>query len=138
VTPVEPVPGATARFVIHEHYATNHHFDLRLEGAGVLWSWALPKGMPADPTRNRLAVRVDDHDLDHIDAVDPTPVASRGAPGGAIVKSIWDTGSYTVVRAEPGKVVFDLIGKRGERRYALIHTGEAQWLLHRMERPNIE
>lgn len=133
MTPVEPDPGSTARFVIHEHYATNHHFDLRLEGAGVLWSWALPKGMPVDPKRNRLAVRVDDHDIDHIDAVDPTPVAGRGAPERAIAKSIWDTGTYTVVRTEPGKVVFDLDGRRAAARYALIHTGDENWLLHLMK-----
>ncbi len=133
MTPVEPDPGSTARFVIHEHYATNHHFDLRLEGAGVLWSWALPKGMPVDPKRNRLAVRVDDHDIDHVDDVDPTPVTNRGAPEGAIAKSIWDTGTYTVVRAVPGKVVFELDGRHDPARYALIHTGEDNWILHLMD-----
>lgn len=133
MTPVEPEPGSTARFVVHEHYATNHHFDLRLEGAGVLWSWALPKGMPVDPTQNRLAVRVGDHDLDHVDAVDSTPATGHSAPEGAITKSIWDTGTYTVVRAESGKVVFDLDGRRGAARYALIHTGDENWLLHLME-----
>ena len=88
-SPVEPAAGEAARFVVHEHYATTHHFDLRLEGGGVLWSWALPKGMPTDPKQNRLAVRVGDHDLDHIDFVDPAPVESGE---GTIAKSIWDTG----------------------------------------------
>lgn len=129
MTPVEPEPGSTARFVVHEHYATNHHFDLRLEGAGVLWSWALPKGVPDDPKRNRLAVRVDDHDLDHIDFVDETPV--EGVEG-AIRKSIWDAGTYTVVRTGDSKVVFDLDGERETARYALIHTGGHQWILHLM------
>jgi bifunctional non-homologous end joining protein LigD len=128
-SPVEPEPGEIARFVVHEHYATRHHFDLRLEGAGVLWSWALPRGVPADPKQNRLAVRVEDHDLDHIDFEDPTPV-----PGvdGAIAKSIWDTGTYEVVRSAASKVVFDLTGRRGTARYALIHTGDDNWLLHHM------
>lgn len=128
-SPVEPAAGETARFVIHEHYATGHHFDLRLEGAGVLWSWALPRGVPTDPKRNRLAVRVEDHALDHIDFEDPTPVAGVD---GAIAKSIWDTGTYEVVRSSPTKVVFDLVGRRGAARYALIHTGDEQWLLHLM------
>ena len=129
MTPVEPDSGSTARFVIHEHYATNHHFDLRLEGAGVLWSWALPKGVPDDPKRNRLAVRVDDHDLDHIDFVDLAPVTGVT---GATRKSIWDAGTYTVVRADVNKVVFDLEGERPAARYALIHTGGQQWILHLM------
>lgn len=126
---VEPGAGSTARFVVHEHYATTHHFDLRLEGAGVLWSWAVPKGLPTHPSANRLAVRVDDHDLDHITYEDPTPV-----PGvdGAIAKSIWDEGTYEVVRSSPDKLVVDLSGRRGAARYALIHTGATSWLVHRM------
>lgn len=127
--PVEPAPGSIARFVVHEHYATTHHFDLRLEGAGVLWSWALPKGLPTHPKHNRLAVRVDDHDLDHIDFEDPTPV-----PGveGATAKSVSDAGTYEVVRSSPAKLVVDLTGRVGVARYALIHTGDEQWLVHRM------
>ncbi len=127
--PVVPAPGSSSRFVVHEHYATTHHFDLRLEGAGVLWSWALPKGVPVDPTANRLAVRVEDHDVDHIDFEDPTPV--EGAPG-AIAKSIWDRGTYTVVRSSAKRFVFDLDGRRGVARYALINTGGNDWIMHLM------
>lgn len=117
------------RFVVHEHYATSHHFDLRLEREGTLWSWALPKGPPIDPSRNRLAVRVDDHDLDHIDFVDPTPV-----PGvdGAIAKSIWDSGTYRVVRSTDTKLVIDIDGTRLTERFALIHTGGNNWIMHMM------
>lgn len=128
-SPVEPAAGESARFVIHEHHATRHHFDLRLEGGGVLWSWALPRGLPTDAKQNRLAVRVEDHDLDHIDFEDPTPV-----PGleGAVAKSIRDEGTYEVVRSSSDKLVFDLTGRRGTIRYALIHTGDENWLLHLM------
>ncbi len=119
------------RFVIHEHYATNHHFDLRLEKNGTLWSWAVPKGMPTDPKANRLAVRVEDHDLDHIDFVDDTP-APKGPPG-SIRKSIWDAGTYEMVRETPTKLVLDLNGDRLRQRIALINTGGAQWMVHLME-----
>ena len=53
-------------FVLHEHHKPQHHFDLRLEEDGVLRSWALPKGVPTDTRRDRLAVEVDDNELDHL------------------------------------------------------------------------
>ncbi len=118
------------RFVIHEHYARTHHFDLRLERDGVLWSWALPKGMPTDPKANRLAVRVEDHDLDHIDYEDPTPVP--GEPAGTVAKSIWDHGFYVDVRTTDDKLVIDLAGERLHERYAIFRTGGSNWIVHLM------
>ena len=32
----------------------------------MLRSWALPRGLPTSSSQNRLAVEVDDHDLDHL------------------------------------------------------------------------
>ena len=120
---------ADLRFVVQEHYARRHHFDLRLERDGVLWSWAVPKGPPDKPGVRRLAVRVDDHDLSHLDHEDPTPV-----PGvaGAIRKRIWDHGTYRTIRVSEAKWVFELSGQRLTGRYVLIHTGEASWLMQRM------
>jgi DNA polymerase Ligase (LigD) len=53
----EPVPeqgplpqGNDNTFVIQEHHARRLHWDFRLERDGVLVSWALPKGLPEDPT----------------------------------------------------------------------------------------
>ena len=54
------------RFVLHEHHRPRHHFDLRLEEGGVLRSWAVPRGLPPTPDEDRLAIAVDDHDLDHL------------------------------------------------------------------------
>ncbi len=34
------------KFVIHEHWASHHDFDLRLERDGVLRSFAIPRVFP--------------------------------------------------------------------------------------------
>jgi bifunctional non-homologous end joining protein LigD len=118
------------RFVIQEHYARSHHFDLRLERDGVLVSWAVPKGMPTDTGKNRLAMRVDDHDLSHLDVEDATPV--DGVPG-AVKKSIWDRGTYTSEQFDEDMVIVVFDGERLEGRYAIFRTGGKNWLVHLMK-----
>ena len=118
------------RFVIQEHYARSHHFDLRLEKDGVLVSWAVPKGMPTDPKKNRLAMRVDDHDMSHLDLVDETPV--DGVPG-AVAKSIWDRGTYEVEQFDEEMVIVVMRGERLDGRYAIFPTGGTNWLVHQMK-----
>jgi bifunctional non-homologous end joining protein LigD len=118
------------RFVIQEHYARSHHFDLRLEWDGVLVSWAVPKGMPTDTKNNRLAMRVDDHDLSHLDVVDETPV--EGVPG-AVAKSIWDRGTYEAEQFDDEMVIVAMNGERLDGRYAIFRTGGTNWLVHLMK-----
>lgn len=106
------------RFVVHEHAHPRHHFDLRLERGGVLVCWAVPRGVPTG-TENRLAVAVPDHDLADLSADTPD-------------RSIWDRGDYTEHEFGDEKVVVTLRGRRLQASYALIHTGERQWLLRRI------
>ncbi len=117
-------------FVVQEHAATAHHFDLRLEVGGVMRSWAVPKGPSLDPAVKRLAVQVVDHAIAHS--------ASEGevGDGHAIV---WDRGSYEQggrvawpEALERGHAVFVLHGEKLRGGFALQRTrpGEkAQWLL---------
>ena len=117
-------------FVVQEHAATAHHFDLRLEVDGVMRSWALPKGPTLDPAVKRLAVEVADHAMDH-NAFEGT----LGA-GGVIV---WDRGTYEqggrVAWPEAltrGHAVFVLHGEKLRGGFALQRTrpgAKAQWLL---------
>jgi bifunctional non-homologous end joining protein LigD len=51
-------------FVVHQHSARTEHYDLRLEIGVSLASWAVPKGPSMDPRDRRLAIRVEDHELD--------------------------------------------------------------------------
>ena len=96
--------------MIQEHYATSHHFDLRLERDGVLLSWAVPKGMPTEPAKKRLAIRVEDHALSHLDYEDPTPVDG----GGAVKVRIWDRGTYEAEVFSKDEIVVVLHGERLE------------------------
>ena len=107
-------------FVLHRHERPSLHHDLRLEQDGVLRSWALPKGLPTDPRRDRLAVAVADHDLEHAGYTDEH-------------KSIADHGWWQLVDGTERRLLVDLHGTAGTRRYALIHTsapGGTGWLCH--------
>jgi bifunctional non-homologous end joining protein LigD len=124
-------PGAGGRFVIQEHHARRLHWDFRLERDGVLVSWALPRGVPADPDRNRLAVHTEDHPLEYIEFAGDIP---KGEYGGGSVE-IWDRGTYATEKWEDGKVNVRLDGERVSGRYALFRTRGDDWMIHRMDPP---
>lgn len=117
-------------FVVQEHAASTHHFDLRLEVGGVMRSWAVPKGPSLDPAVKRLAVPVPDHQMDYNSFEGPTD-------GGAVI--VWDRGSYEhggrvawPEALERGHAVFVLHGEKLRGGFALQRTGsppKAQWLL---------
>jgi DNA ligase D-like protein (predicted 3'-phosphoesterase) len=110
------VDGPRPAFVLHDHRRPRPHFDLRLEEDGVLRSWAVPRGLPDDPRRNRLAVAVPDHDLDHLTYTDED-------------KSIADIGWWEEHDRTERRMVFTLHGRDASRRFALIRT-DSDWLLH--------
>jgi len=117
-------------FVVQEHAASTHHFDLRLEVAGTMRSWALPKGPSLDPAVKRLAVEVADHDMAH------NTFEGKLATGGVIV---WDRGTYEQggrvawpQALTRGHAVFVLHGEKLRGGFALQRTrpgAKAQWLL---------
>jgi DNA ligase D-like protein (predicted 3'-phosphoesterase) len=122
-------------FVVQEHRASTHHFDLRLEVDGVMRSWAVPRGPSLDPAAKRLAVEVEDHDAEHN--------AFEGALGeGRVI--VWDRGTYEQGGRVPwpealsrGHAVFVLHGQKLRGGFALQRTGgrggasaaKPQWLL---------
>jgi bifunctional non-homologous end joining protein LigD len=120
------------RFVVHEHHARRLHWDLRLERDGALMSWAVPNGIPQDPSENRKAIHVEDHPLSYIDFEGEIPAGSYGA--GKVL--IWDRGRYDCEKLEDGKLVVVFHGERLRGRYALFRTGgEKDWMIHRMDSP---
>ncbi len=128
--------------MVQKHQASRLHYDLRLETAGTLKSWAVPKGPPLSHEDKRLAIMVEDHPLDYLLFEGVIPKGNYGA--GPVM--VWDEGTYHV----PGitnrdrsehlvnqglqeghlRVVFH--GKKLKGEYALVRTNGKQkngWLL---------
>ncbi|HEX9728927.1 MAG TPA: DNA ligase D [Gemmatimonadales bacterium] len=119
-------------FVMHQHAATNLHFDLRLQMEGVLRSWAVPKGPSANPEDKRLAVHVEDHPIEYGDFEGIIPEGNYGA--GAVI--VWDRGEWIALEdpiegLKKGKLLFELRGYKLRGRWTLvkIKKGEREWLL---------
>jgi bifunctional non-homologous end joining protein LigD len=125
----EGEPGP--RFVVQEHRARSLHWDLRLERDGVLASWAVPKGIPADPRRNHLAVHTEDHPLEYLTFQGDIPAGQYGAG----TMSVWDAGTYECHKFEPTEVQITLHGERARGRYVLFQTRGNDWMIHRMDPP---
>jgi len=124
----EDKPGDHPSFVIQEHDASHHHFDLRLEREGVLKSWAVPKGIPKKSGEKRLAVATEDHPLEYAGFEGTIPEGEYGA--GTV--SIWDTGLYEPLVWEEDKIEVVMKGDRIKGRYVLVRfksAGEKEWLL---------
>ena len=116
------------RFVLHEHAARHHHFDLRLEHAGVLASWAVPKGLPEKPGERRLAVAVEDHETSYISFSGTIPEGEYGA--GTV--TIADSGTYEELAWSREKIEVILHGIHLTGRYVLVRfrkAGEKEWLV---------
>ena len=129
-----PVAGGN-RFVVQRHRARRLHYDLRLEMAGVLVSWAVPKGPTLDPNGKRLAVHVEDHPLDYFDFEGVIPGGEYG--GGDVI--VWDWGRWEpaettdpLAAIQAGELHFDLHGEKLGGRFVLLRRGAEgrdEWLL---------
>jgi len=118
---------AGRRFCVQMHRATRFHFDLRLEHAGVLISWAVPRGPSLDPAMKRLAVHVEDHPVDYGDFEGVIP---SGYGAGTVM--LWDIGTYSWTRESVddsegqitrGDIKFELHGSKLAGEFALVHVG---------------
>ena len=117
-------PTLAGRFVVHQHAATRMHYDLRIEIAGTLKSFAVPRGPTLDTREKRLAVHTEDHPLEYLEFEAVIPAGNYGA--GSMI--LWDTGTIHYLEnsaergLEVGKVDFVLSGFKLRGRYGLIAT----------------
>lgn len=135
---------SSLKFVVQKHAAKQLHYDFRLELRGVLKSWAIPKEISLDPAVKRLAIHVDDHDLEYGSFEGTIP---EGHYGAGTVK-IWDHGTYEpteldekkdpekILKAQfaQGELKFVLSGKKLKGEFALVKMkkndpDDKHWLL---------
>lgn len=142
------IKNGKSRFVVQEHHARNLHYDFRLElpedwndGAIVLKSWAVPKGVPTESEIKHLAIQTEDHPVEYISFKGTIPEGNYGA---GTVK-IWDSGKFKNMKMEPassaGKptkgnvkmLEFTLVGKKLKGDYVMIKTNfvgnKNSWLI---------
>lgn len=128
-------PAPQLRFFIQRHNASHLHYDFRLEMAGVLRSWAVPKGPTLSPLIKRLAMLVEDHPLAYGDFEGTIPAGNYGA--GSVM--LWDRGTYQPIgtaTAEQqfarGDLKFTLHGSKLQGEFAIVRmSGKKanEWLL---------
>jgi bifunctional non-homologous end joining protein LigD len=124
-------------FVIQKHRASQLHYDFRLEFAGVLLSWAVPKGPSLDPSVKRLAMQVEDHPIDYARFEGVIPEGEYG--GGTVM--VWDKGTWTPESEDietaltKGDLKFTLHGEKLHGSWVLVRTrgygskADKSWLL---------
>lgn len=123
-------------FVVQKHRASHLHYDFRLAFAGVLKSWALPKGPSLDPRVRRLAVQTEDHPYEYRNFEGTIPAGQYGA--GEVI--VWDRGRYRLSNGggeeafarelRRGHLDIELKGRKLKGGYALIRLKRPrQWLL---------
>ena len=126
-------------FVVHEHHATHLHYDFRLEFAGVLKSWAIPKGPSMNPADKRLAIQVEDHYLEYGNFEGIIPEGRYGA--GEVI--IWDKGSYEPIGdmeegLRKGHIAFVLHGSQLMGEFVLVRFQKGakgnEWLMIKMQK----
>ncbi|HLQ06023.1 MAG TPA: DNA ligase D [Verrucomicrobiae bacterium] len=122
-----PTSTAAQRYVVHRHHATRLHWDVRLEMRGVLVSFAVTQGPPLEAGKRRLAVHTEDHPLEYLTFHGVIPDGY-----GAGTMTIWDEGTYDLLKDSPNEYKVHFHGKRLEGEWVLVQTRQNEgrdWLM---------
>ncbi|ELR73907.1 ATP-dependent DNA ligase clustered with Ku protein, LigD [Fulvivirga imtechensis AK7] len=126
--------GDNTGFVVHRHHASHLHYDLRLEQDGVLRSWAVPKGLPAQPGIKRLAMATEDHPMEYITFEGEIP---KGQYGGGKMW-IYANGRYAITKQKKDGFYFTLNSPQINAEYRMHNTKGKEWLLERVDTPQVD
>lgn len=121
------------KFVVHRHHASRLHYDLRLEQDGVLKSWAVPKGLPPYPGVKRLAVQTEDHPMEYLTFDGKIPKGQYGAGE----MWIYALGKYQITKDKKDGFYFRLNSKEVTGEYRIHKMKEKEWLLERVDEPQL-
>ncbi|HMD30471.1 MAG TPA: DNA ligase D [Candidatus Acidoferrales bacterium] len=132
----EPRPAKDDTFVVQKHAARRLHYDFRLEIAGTLKSWAVPKGPSQSSNDKRLAVMTEDHPLEYGGFEGKIPEGNYGA--GTVM--VWDRGTYAVEgeagalqQLARGELKFSLNGEKLRGSFVLVKLKHSEkgneWLM---------
>ncbi len=127
--PATVIVGKNNQYVIQLHDASNLHHDLRLEVDGVLWSWAIPKGIPHAKGVKRMAIQTENHPVKYLDFEGAIPKGEYGAGKMWVISR----GEYKWISKQKEKLKFELIGEGFNKSYSLFRTKEDQWLIERLD-----
>ncbi len=124
------IPKERPVYVVQKHQASHLHWDLRLEFANVLRSWAVPKNPELAYKKRILAVATEDHPLAYASF---SGIIPEGYGAGTV--EIWDRGTFETITDEQGKIVVNIKGRKLRGRFALIRTTFSQrsWLFFKMK-----
>jgi bifunctional non-homologous end joining protein LigD len=123
----DPKATEARRYVVHRHHATRLHWDVRLEMRGVLVSFAVTQGPPLEPGKRRLAVHTEDHPLEYLTFHGVIPDGY-----GAGTMTIWDEGTYDLIKDSPSEYKIDFHGKRLQGEWVIVQTKQndgRDWLM---------
>lgn len=127
------IAGSGTNFVVHRHHASHLHYDLRLEQDGVLKSWAVPRGLPPHPGIKRLAVQTEDHPMKYLTFNGTIP---KGQYGGGDMW-IYALGKYQITKEKKDGFYFRLNSKEVTGEYRAYKIKAKEWLLERVDQPQI-
>ncbi len=119
--------GLNDEYVVQLHNASRLHYDLRLEIDGVLFSWAIPKGLPISIGTKRLAIRTEDHPMKYLDFRGIIPKGEYGAG------KMWiaSRGKYKLLKRKEGSLSFSFLTGALSGEFSMYNTKEDQWIVER-------